>query len=90
MNIHIKQKRILGILLDEITYKSCRATIGVGDSFATVYSIESEETGKGHATELLICAKKYYEARGKIFGSSVALSGAMKHLLTKLNIPEYA
>lgn len=79
----------MGMPLDKWTHKSCVATIGVGEDWATVYSITSYEEGKGHGTELLLEMKKYYEAEGKIFGSSIALSRAMKHLLTKLNIEEY-
>jgi len=80
----------MGMPLDKWTHKSCVATIGEGEDWATIYSITSEEKGKGHGTELLLEMKKYYETQGKKFGSSVALSGAMKHLLVKLNIPEYA
>lgn len=79
----------MGMPLDEWTHKSCSATIGIGNDWATVYSIESKEHGKGHATELLIGMKKYYESEGKKFASSVALSSAMRHLLQKLNIKEY-
>ena len=88
----MKPKKInrMGMSLDEWTHESCIATIGEGENWATIYSITSKEKGRGHGTELLIEMKKYYETQGKTFGSSVALSGAMKHLLTKLNIPEYA
>ena len=80
----------MGMLVDNWTNKSCEAMVGVGDDWATIYMISSDEQGKGHGTELLLEMKKYYEAEGKKFGSSVALSNAMKHLLTKLNIEEYA
>ena len=75
--------------VDLWTHKSCSSTVGEGSDWATIYSIESKEKGKGHGTELLIGMKKYYEAQGKSFGSSVALSQAMSHLLKKLNIKEF-
>lgn len=80
----------IGMELERWTNKSCVADIGAGEDWATIFSITSGEKGKGHGTELLLEMKKHYEAEGKKFGSSVALSGAMKHLLTKLNIEEYA
>ena len=80
----------MGMPLDRWKLKSCIANVGVGEDWATVYFIISEKKGRGHGTELLLTMKKHYEAEGKKFGSSVALSGAMKHLLIKLNIPEYA
>lgn len=70
--------------------KSCICCIAEWDDWATIYSIMSKEKGKWHAQELLVEAKKYYEARGKVFGSSVSLSPAMSHILKKLNIVEYA
>lgn len=76
--------------LDEWTHESCVASIGIGDNWATIYSIESSEKGKGHATELLMEMQNYYKIQRKQFGSSVALSDTMSHLLKKLNIPEYA
>ena len=75
--------------LEEWTNKSCTAQIGVGDDWATIYLIESKEKNKGHAEELLKYLKMIYKDRGKTFGSSVALSGPMRHLLKKLNIKEY-
>ena len=68
----------------------CVADIGKGEDWATIYSIISGERGKGHASELMTVMKKHYELEGKKFGSSVALSASMKHLLAKLNIEEYA
>ena len=76
----------MGMPLDQWKHKSCTANIGVGDGWATVYSIESKERGKGHATELLSELKKYYEVKGKRFGSSVALNDGMRRILKKLNI----
>lgn len=75
--------------LDEWNNKSCTASVGVGEDFATIYSMTSEEKGKGHGQELLLEMKKYYESQGKKFGSTIALSNAMKHLLVKYNIHEY-
>jgi len=85
----ITTKNILGMDIDEVTHKSCIATIGTDIGWATVYSIESGERKKGHATELLTEAKKYYESQNKVFGSSIALNSQMRKLLKKLNIIEY-
>lgn len=85
----VKQVKMLGMPVDSWTHKSCEATVGTGAEWATVYSIESGEKGKGHATELLLAMKTHYEQQGKEFGSSVALNGGMRRLLTKLNIKEY-
>ena len=88
--MEMKQVNSIGMLVDNWANKSCDAMIGVGDDWATIYMISSDEQGKGHATELLIEMKKYYEAQGKVFGSSVALNSRMRYLLQKLNIVEYA
>jgi hypothetical protein len=87
--MEIEKVNKLGMELEQWTNKSCVAEVGVGDTWATVYYIESKEEGKGHATELLKEAKKHYEGEGKVFGSSVALNERMRHLLVKLNIKEY-
>lgn len=79
----------MGMSLERWIHKSCVADIGTGEDWATIYSITSNEKSKGHGAELLLEMKRYYEAEGKKFGSSVALSGAMKHLLEKLSIEEY-
>lgn len=89
-NITIKVQNILGMTLDVITYESCEATVAVGDDWATVYSIQSKEQGKGHAQTLLTDAKDYYEKRNRKFGSSVTLSPAIKHIIDKLGIEEYS
>lgn len=75
--------------LDQCDFESCVALIGVDETWATIYSIDSKEPGKGHATELLARMKAHYEGQGKTFGSSVALNKRMSYLLQKLNIPEY-
>ena len=87
--IKIESINLLGMELEQWTHKSCIAKIGQGEDWATIFSIESQEKNKGHGTQLLIAMKSYYENKGKIFGSSVALSEAMSHLLKKLNIKEY-
>ncbi len=79
----------LGMELEQWELNSCTAQMGIGKDFATIFFIESKEQGKGHATELLTNLKEHYESLGKDFGSSVALSKGMKHLLKKLNITEY-
>lgn len=71
-------------------YKSCEAEIGSdGKNWATVYFIESKEPSKGHATELLLAMKEYYEKRGLRFGGSVALNERMGRLYQKCQIYEY-
>jgi len=82
-------KNIMGMELECWENKSCSAQFGVGDTWATLYLIESQEEGKGHATELLIEAKKYYEGLGKKFGGDVALNERMARLYKKLDIEEY-
>ena len=80
---------ILGMELDEWVNDSCIAHFGVGEDWATLYDIKSKEEGKGHATELLVEAKRYYEEQGKRFGGSVALSSCMKSIYQRLSIKEY-
>jgi hypothetical protein len=71
------------------TYKSCKAVVGLGEGWATIYVIESKERGKGHASVLLQQMKSYYENGNIVFGSTVALNDIMRHLLVKYNITEY-
>ena len=80
---------ILGMELDEWKYKSCIAHFGVGDNWATLFDIKSEEKNKGHATKLLIESKIYYLAQSKSVGGSVALNRVMNHLYHKLGYKEY-
>ena len=79
---------ILGMELEQWTNGGCRAEFGVGDNWATLYSIKSNNPGKGEATNLLIEAKRYYEKLGKEFGGSVALNDKMKRIYQKLKIKE--
>jgi len=80
----------MGMPLERWTYESCEAEFGVGEDWATLYRIESKEEGKGHATELLTEAKKYYEGKGLRFGGSFALNERMRSIYKRLNIKEYA
>ena len=80
---------IMGMTLDRWTHKSCVADFGISDDWATLYYIQSEEQGKGHATELLTEAKKHYGGLGKKFGGSVALNDKMARIYKKLGITEY-
>ena len=84
-----KTINMMGMEMKQWENKSCTAEFGVGEDWATLYSIESKEQGKGHATELLLEAKKYYEGQGKKFGGSVALNVRMRKIYQKLEIPEY-
>ena len=78
---------ILGMELDEWRHKSCLAHIAANEDWATVYDIQSQDEGKGHATELLLILKSYY--KGKRFGGSVALNDRMRRLYKKCEITEY-
>jgi hypothetical protein len=80
---------VMGMDLERWEYKSCTADFGLGDDFATLYTIQSLEEGKGHATYLLTKAKIYYEGLGLKFGRTVALNPTMKSIYKKLNIQEY-
>lgn len=80
---------IMGMKLDQWTNKSCVANFGIGDDWATLYDIQSNEESKGHATELLKKAKEYYEKKGKRFGGSVALNERMRKIYKRLKIKEY-
>ena len=88
---HIEPRKvnILGMELDEWQHKSCVAHVGVGKDWATIYDIESQQEGKGHATELLLIMKSFYEHQGKRFGGSVALNERMARLSRKCGIREY-
>jgi hypothetical protein len=80
---------ILGMPLEQWKHKSCTANFGIGSDWATLYDIKSEDQGKGHATELLIEAKKYYGSLGKKLGGTVAMNDRMKYIYKKLDILEY-
>jgi hypothetical protein len=92
MKIKVYPVTVLGMSLIRWELESCTADFGVDEEkkWATLYNIESEEKGKGHATKLLKIAKKYYEDKGFKFGSSVALNDGMGRILKKLKIKEYA
>ena len=79
----------LGGPLDRWQYKSCLAEVATGKDWATIYLIESQQEGKGHATKLLLDMKAYYEKQGKKFGGSVALNDRMARLYRKCKIREY-
>lgn len=85
----IKNVNVLGMPLVQWIYKSCRAEFGVGEDWATLYSIQSAEQSKGHATKLLMAAKEYYESIGKVFGGDVALNERMRSIYRRLKITEY-
>ncbi len=87
--IQVKNVNLLGMCLVRWTYEGCEANFGIGDDFATLYSIESKVKGKGYATFVLSEAKKYYEDKGKSFGGTVALNDTMRHIYNKLEIKEY-
>lgn len=80
---------VMGMPLERWTHESCVADFGVGDDWATLYTIQSGERNKGHATALLTEAKKHYENFGKVFSGSVALNLAMRRIYKKLRIYEW-
>lgn len=81
---------VMGMSQERWTHKFCVADFGVGDTWATLYSIQSADRNKGHATALLIEAKKHYENLGKKVGGSIALNFIMRRIYQKLDIYEYA
>lgn len=81
--------RVCGMDLERWTHESCEADFAVGPDWATLYSIRSKNEGKGHATQLLIVAKKHYEDKGKFVGGSVALNPRMRAIYQRLGIKEY-
>ena len=89
MKSKITKVDVMGMELEKWELYSCVANFGVDVGYATLYDIESKEQGKGHATELLIEAKRYYEGQGKEFGGTVALTKRMKDIYKRLNIKEY-
>ena len=88
-SLSIRPITILGMELIEWKVESCTAHFAVGPDWATLYSIESEEPGKGHATMLMIIAKKYYKKQGKEVGGTIALNEVISHLYEKLGYIEY-
>lgn len=88
--MNIKKTSVLGMELDACSHESCVALVyDGGEDWATIYIIESQNPGQGHATELLAQMKDYYNERGKKLSSSVALNTRMRYLLNQLNIPEH-
>lgn len=79
----------MGMELDLWKYESCVCRMGVGEDFATIYHIESEDKNKGHATMLIKIMRIIYFGEKKEFATSVALSAPMKHIVKKLNLTEY-
>lgn len=88
-NILVQTVDVIGMPLVRWSYKGCEVDFGVGEDFATIYSVESKDQGKGYATKLLGVAKAYYEKCGKKFGGTIALNDTMAHIYKKLNIEEY-
>jgi hypothetical protein len=85
-----KRVNVLGMELVQWNHESCRAHFAVEEDWATLYDIRSSEPGQGHATELLREAKRFYEAEGRRFGGTVALTDRMKRIYQRLGITEYA
>lgn len=91
----------LDMPLQEWRYESCTLLVATGSvissaekglqpqPWATIYFAVSKAPGCGHASTLLPVVKAHYEAQGRVFGSTVAMSDAMRHLLVKFGIHEY-
>ncbi len=90
MTIGPTKVTVLGMPLERWQFQSCCADFGVGDDWATLYAIRSEDQGRGHATRLLLDTKEYYENHGRRFGGSVALNDRMRAIYKRLQIVEYA
>lgn len=82
--MRVKDVEILGMKLEEITHHDCVAHFAVGDTWASLFDIESKTKGKGYATGLLRWAKRRYEKCGKKVYGSVPLNSTMKHIYDKL------
>jgi hypothetical protein len=91
MNEEIKMRpvEILGMAMEEWTYRSSTAEFGTGPDWATLSFIESKDPHKGHATTLLQAAKEHYEAQGKRVGGTVALNARMTAIYKRLGYIEY-
>lgn len=89
MNNYPRKVNVLGMELDEWRYQSSLAHVATEEDWATIYDIESQQEGRGHATKLLLIMKAYYESQGKTFGGSVALNERMASLYKKCGIREY-
>jgi hypothetical protein len=61
--------------------------IAEGEGWATIYTVESTDQGKGYCQQLLLKLKDIY--KDVSFGCTVALNEKMSHILQKLNIHEY-
>lgn len=81
----------MGMELEQWREESCIAHFGTSDKgkWATLYDIQSFDEGKGHATALLLKAKKYYEGLGYEVGGSVALNERMASLYKKVEYKIY-
>ncbi len=83
-----KRVNVLGMELDEWWYLSCSAHVATGENWATIYDIQSQQEGQGHAAELLLIMKSYYEGQAFIFDGSIALNKRMAWLYKKCGIRE--
>lgn len=63
------------------------ALVAEGDGWATIYTVESADQGKGYCQQLLLKLKDIY--KDVKFGCTVALNDKMRHILQKLEIHEY-
>ena len=63
------------------------ALVAEGEGWATIYTVESTDRGKGYCQQLLCKLKEIY--KDVRFGCTVALNPTMKHILNKLQIIEY-
>lgn len=95
-NIERREINFAGMPLVQYTANHVRVIVaeGVenGRKWATIYEVVCEPIfrNQGRTQAILSVLKRKYEADQYEFGCTVALNPTMKHILTKLNIKEYA
>lgn len=86
-NLILEQIDLMGMPLTSFRYKGVTGTLAEEDDWATIYSVESSNQGKGECQECLKLLKEKF--CNKRFGCTVALNERMRHILQKLQIHEY-
>ena len=75
---------ILGMPMIIAKHKSCEILLAEGNDWISIYTCESKEKGKGHASEAIEIIKKDYSKK-RLCGS-VPLNKVMEHLYTKYGV----
>ena len=75
-----------GFSLDgiEATYKGVFAVIATGDTWVSIYSIESSNPGKGEAQEFIDILRKDYP--DKELCASIPMNNVIKHIFDKKKV----